>query len=83
MHGIDLEKILPFDRAQHYPRCLAGARACPPEDCGGSPGYYQLIEALRNPSDPANAELLEWCGKYDPEEVDLEAVNRWLGLSAR
>ncbi len=79
LHGIELEKVLPFDRAQRYPVCLAGARACPPEDCGGAPGYAQLLAALQNPSAPRNAGLLEWSGGWDPEAFDREGVNRRLG----
>ena len=33
-HKIVLEKILPVDPKVKYPRCIAGKRACPPEDCG-------------------------------------------------
>ena len=79
LHGIQLEQILPLDPRQLYPVCLAGARACPPDDCGGPPGYDQLLEALTNPSAPANLELLDWCGEWDPEEFDLQSVNRLLG----
>lgn len=75
LHGILLEKILPPDPAGKYPACLAGARACPPEDCGGPPGYARLVEAVQNPSAPANASLLEWCGGFDPEAFDVESVN--------
>ena len=32
------------------PLCLAGERACPPEDCGGVQGYYKTLEILRNPN---------------------------------
>ena len=63
-----------------YPICLGGARACPPEDCGGVPGYFQLLEAFRNPS-RENEELREWAGgEFDPEAFDADAVNRrWSG----
>jgi hypothetical protein len=78
LHGIQLERILPLEPGRRYPVCLAGARACPPDDCGGPPGYDQLLEALQNPTDKANAELLDWCGEWDPEEFELESVNRLL-----
>src|SRR3989442_1757590 len=79
LHGIQLERILPLEPARRYPVCMAGARACPPDDCGGPPGYDQLLEALQNPSTPANAELLDWCGAWDPESFALESLNRLLG----
>jgi hypothetical protein len=28
-----------------YPVCIAGAGACPPEDCGGPEGYRRLLDA--------------------------------------
>jgi len=79
LHGIYLERILPLEAGGRFPVCLAGARACPPDDCGGPPGYANLLEALKNPSAPANAELLNWCGEWDPESFDVESVNRLLG----
>jgi predicted metal-dependent hydrolase len=30
--------------------CLEGERACPPEDVGGIPGYFEFCNALKNPS---------------------------------
>lgn len=58
------------------PACLAGERAAPPEDCGGVPGYYRLVDALRDPTEDSNAELLEWLGRiWNPETFDVNAAN--------
>ena len=35
LHEILVEKIVPREEGTRYPVCAAGARACPPEDCGG------------------------------------------------
>jgi hypothetical protein len=40
-HLVELEAILPRDGG-NYPRLVDGARACPPEDCGGTDGYGKL-----------------------------------------
>lgn len=80
-HEIVVEKILPFDPQGQYPICLDGARAGPPEDCGGFPGYCDILEALKTPKKTEEQkELLEWLeDDYDPERFNLEAVNRKLG----
>jgi hypothetical protein len=63
----------------HYPVCLAGARACPPEDAGGTLGYQNLLEAIRNLNHPQHDEYLEWIGDgFDPEAFDADKVNRKL-----
>lgn len=79
-HEVILEKFLPIDPAAKYPVCLAGARACPPEDCGGFPGYADIMAALKAPEKTdGRKELLEWVGGgYNPERFDLGAVNRRL-----
>jgi len=62
-----------------YPRCVAGERAGPPEDCGGIGGFRQLLAARRNPRTEDDRELLEWVGEdWDPGAFDLNAVNRAL-----
>ncbi len=59
--------------------CVAGARACPPEDCGGVSGYYDLLIALSDPEHEDHEMLLEWVGgKYDPDAFDVEKVDRRL-----
>ena len=79
-HTLVAEKMLPIDPLAKYPVCLAGARACPPEDCGGIPGYCDTLEALKaSKKTEEQKELLEWLGKgYDPESFNLDAVNRCL-----
>jgi Plasmid pRiA4b ORF-3-like protein len=58
------------------PHCLDGARACPPEDCGGPPGYERLLEVLAEPTHPEHDELAEWIGRsVDPEAFDRAAVD--------
>lgn len=54
------------------PRVVAGARACPPEDCGGVWGYANLVAAVADPNHPEHDDLLEWVGGgFDPEAFDL------------
>ena len=78
-HTIVLEKILEPEAGVHYPICLEGERACPPEDCGGIWGYYHLLEAIQDPNHPEHEEMLEWLGDdFDPEEFDVDAVNEEL-----
>ena len=75
-HDVVLEEILPPDPGRKTPVCLAGARACPPEDCGSTPGYENLVEAMKNPKHPDREDLLNWLGTpYDPEQFDLALVN--------
>ena len=57
-----------------YPRLIGGERNCPPEDCGGPPGYESLLRILADPSDPQYGETLEWLGgSFDPEGFDPNA----------
>jgi hypothetical protein len=75
-HSVVVEKRLPADPNAIYPRCIGGERACPPEDCGGLPGFYGLLEAIRNPEDERHEELLEWVGEdWNPEAFAVEDVN--------
>jgi len=78
-HEILVEKIEAAATPPPPPRCVAGKRACPPEDCGGPPGYGQILRALQQGSAAGDPELLEWVGDYDPEEFDAAVVDRLLG----
>jgi hypothetical protein len=78
-HEIVVEKILPPGPGVKYPVCVEGARACPPEDCGGTWGYESLLEALQDPNHPEHEDMREWIGEeFDSERFDVEAVNKAL-----
>lgn len=75
-HSIVLEATLPVEAGKTYPVCLAGARACPPEDCGGIYGYEEFLEAIADKKHSRHKELLDWIGgDFDPELFDLEETN--------
>lgn len=59
VHDIRLEKILPREKDCSCHRCLAGERACPPEDCGGVWGYEHLLEVIQNPSHEEYEDTIE------------------------
>jgi hypothetical protein len=83
-HQIVIEKRLPAEPGRAYPSCLAGERHAPPEDCGGIPGYYNLLEAIRDPQHEQREELLEWLGdEFDPEAFSVDVVNRRLAPMQR
>lgn len=78
-HQISFEKRRKFEPDLIYPVCTAGEMACPPEDCGGIPGYYQLLEAIRDPRHEQHAEILEWLDEgHDPQRFSIQEVNRAL-----
>jgi hypothetical protein len=83
-HGIVLEKQLPVDPNTTYPACIDGKLACPPEDCGGIPGFYDLLDALADPNHERHEELSDWIGDdFDPQAFSLDAVNRRLAPKRR
>ncbi|MCH7688365.1 MAG: plasmid pRiA4b ORF-3 family protein [Planctomycetes bacterium] len=71
-------------------RLLNGARACPPEDCGGTMGYEECCEAvslsksdIRKLYAYAREEVesrLEWLDGWQPEVFALEEMKRTFDL---
>lgn len=78
-HIIEVQKIVEPEPDVEYPICLAGKKACPPEDCGGVWGYYDLLDAIADPKHENHDDMLEWLGDdFDPEAFDLDEVNTML-----
>jgi hypothetical protein len=78
-HGIAVEKVLPPEAGLAYPICIDGKRHGPPEDCGGVPGFYNLLEAISNPKHDQYEEMRDWLGDdFDQEAFSVEEVNRRL-----
>jgi hypothetical protein len=56
--------------------CIEGARACPPEDVGGVPGYYEFCKVLKDPTHEEHESVMEWSGgNFDSERFDVVTVN--------
>ena len=75
LHLVMFEDLFRAEKSVTYPRCVAGARACPPEDCGGVYGYADFLLAIADPKHPEHAEIVEWSGgAYDPDAFDPTQV---------
>lgn len=71
-HLVTVEKVMARPTGS-YPRMVAGNRACPPEDCGGSWGYADVLRVLAGPRNARRREVVEWVGKsFDPKAFELE-----------
>jgi hypothetical protein len=58
---------------------VEGARACPPEDCGGAWGYADFLEAISDKKHPDHRDMKEWIGgKFDPERFSVVELNKEL-----
>jgi hypothetical protein len=82
-HTITIEKNVAPPEGGVLPVCIAGKRACPPEDCGGAWGYAELIEIMATPGHPEREQRAEWVGEINPEAFSLERVNKSLATDFR
>lgn len=74
-HEIIFEGAFPRATGQKYPCCLAGEMACPPEDVGGIPGFYNFVEGMANKKHPEHKDMTEWFGgKFDPQKFEASKV---------
>ena len=56
-------------------RCIAGERACPPEDCGGAYDYQDFLGVLANPKHPDHADIAVWANGFEPEVFSVSRAN--------
>lgn len=76
---LTVEKILTRPQSRtFYPRATAGRRAGPAEDCGGVPGYEQLLKALRARKGWRYRQAREQHPGWGPEDFDLADINHQL-----
>lgn len=76
-HKVTVEDVHARDEMFNYPICIGGENACPPEDCGGAPGFDELKKTLANKKNPEYKERLQWVGGYyDPKSFDANRINR-------
>ena len=75
-HDILLEGLLIKTKGIKYPQCIGGERKCPPEDCGGTHGYFDFLEAVLDPKHAEHKPMLEWYGsKYHPDDFNPKNVH--------
>lgn len=81
-HALTLSDVRQGDAAIAYPRFIGGERNCPPEDCGGISGFYEMLEIRSDPTLEQYAGINDWLEGYDPEELDVLPIEAALGRIA-
>ena len=69
-HRLTVTKVRAGNPKASYPCYPGGERNAPPEDCGGIPGFYDMLEAPADPNHPHHADASEWADDYDPGVID-------------
>jgi hypothetical protein len=76
-HWIAFETSVERVAGQKYPLIVGGARAGPPEDCGGPHGYDDFLEAWRDPDHEENRAMRRWAPRgFDPEAFDRDKTQK-------
>jgi hypothetical protein len=78
-HRIIVEKLTATNPGK-YPQFLGGERRCPPEDCGGFPGYYEFLDNISSKQSKKRKATLDWYGgPYDPDDISEKQIITALG----
>jgi hypothetical protein len=86
MHTIHVQNVKDDFEPGKIFYCVDGKGNCPPEDCGGTWGFQEMLETLSDPEHEEFAEMREWADMEDEEDVasrwpgkfPLAAINKWL-----
>jgi hypothetical protein len=81
-HRLTVTDIRQGEPGVSYPRYIAGEWAGPPEDSGGIPGFYSILDARADPEHPNHAEITQWFNHYDPKMIDEVLLNAGLARIA-
>jgi hypothetical protein len=75
-HEVVVEAIEPVPLVLKFATCIDGQRACPPEDCGGTGGFEEFVEAVTDPTHEEHVDYVQWVGHpFDPEAFSVAATN--------
>jgi hypothetical protein len=78
-HDIVLEKVFSPEPDGQYPLCVTGRRACPPEDCGSTWGYAEMLTILAQPTHPEYESMrTRLGGDFNSELFPVGGVNQAL-----
>jgi len=82
-HRIIVEGSKPAVSRAVHPRFLGGERRCPPEDCGGIPGYYDFLDRISARSSRKRRAALDWYGgPFDPNDIgEQEIIDRFRAMT--
>lgn len=85
--SITLQKVLAYDKYFLYPCCISHTGGRLIEDCGGPYCYNLLAAWCRNPTSETKAAVLEQFNEellteyqdFDPDDIDINEINRIIG----
>lgn len=82
VHDVVIENVGSLTADRSYPFFVDGANSCPLEDVGGIGGFYDFLEAIRDPDHEDHDEMTEWADGYDSDTVDVERIKIGLDMIA-
>jgi hypothetical protein len=71
---VKLEEIVE-DYYFGYPTLLDGAETAPPEDVGGIHGFYEFLEAYKDPKHPEHGDMKAWVEDWNFKEYNPDWIN--------